>query len=95
MLVELRVHHHKQSHFSSIVIEKNPTTQIGLDFEVKPTYNVRYFKDFDPNTRQYLIYAQDVDKKELPNLLIELSKAYFQQLGQKEKTSIKKKVKQD
>lgn len=81
----------KQSHFSSIVIEKNPTTQIGLDFEVKPTYNVRYFKDFDPNTRQYLIYAQDVDKKELPNLLIELSKAYFQQLGQKEKTSIKKK----
>ncbi|WP_108244294.1 rubredoxin [Muricauda brasiliensis] len=81
----------KQSHFSSIVIEKNPTTQIGLDFEVKPTYNVCYFKDFDPNTRQYLIYAQDVDKKELPNLLIELSKAYFQQLGQEKNTIIKKK----
>jgi rubredoxin len=28
-----------------------------------------------------LVYAQDVDQKELPNLLIELSKQYFLQLG--------------
>lgn len=81
----------KQSHFSSIVIEKNPSTQIGLDYKVRPTYNVCYFKDFDPNTRDYLIYAQDVDKKELANLLIELSRAYFKQLGQ-EKTTPRKRL---
>ncbi len=85
----------KQSHFSSIVIERNPSTQIGLDYQVRPTYNVCYFKDFDPNTRQYLVYAQDVDKKELPNLLIELSKEYFQQLGQEKTTATKKTAKKE
>lgn len=85
----------KRSHFSSIVIERNPSTQIGLDYQVRPTYNVCYFKDFDPNTRQYLVYAQDVDKKELPNLLIELSKEYFQQLGQEKTTATKKTTKKE
>lgn len=85
----------KQSHFSSIVIEKNPSTQIGLDYKVRPTYNVCYFKDFDPNTRHYLIFARDVDKKELPNLLIELSREYFQQLGQEKTTPTKKTAKKE
>ncbi|MEC3966413.1 MULTISPECIES: rubredoxin [Flavobacteriaceae] len=85
----------KQSHFSSIVIEKNPPTQIGLDYKVRPTYNVCYFKDFDPNTRHYLIYARDVDKKELPNLLIELSREYFQQLGQEKTAPTKKTAKKE
>ena len=85
----------KQSHFSSIVIEKNPTTNIAKDYCVRPTFNVCHFKDFDPNTRQYLIYAQDVDKKELPNLLIELSKQYFMQLGQQREKEGKKLEKTD
>ncbi|MBW8243621.1 rubredoxin [Muricauda oceani] len=72
----------KKSHFSSIVIEQNPTTKIGEDYNVSPTFNVCHFKDFDPNTRIYMVYAQDVDKSELPELLMELSKKYFQQLGQ-------------
>ncbi|WP_318345476.1 rubredoxin [Flagellimonas baculiformis] len=76
----------KQSHFSSIVIEINPSSPLVTKFKVKPTYNVCHFKDFDPNTRKYLVYAQEVDKKELPKLLIELSKQYFMQLGQEGKT---------
>lgn len=43
-----------------------------------------YFKNFDPNTHIYKAYALDVDKIELPGLLMELSKKYFKQLGRAE-----------
>jgi len=72
----------KRSHFASVVIEKNPSPEIVQDFEVRPTYNVLHFENFDPNTQKYLTYAQDVDKIELPGLLMELSKKYFEQLGE-------------
>ena len=42
-----------------------------------------YSEDFNPNQLKYLTYAQDVDKIELPGLLMELSQLYFQQLGEK------------
>jgi rubredoxin len=42
---------------------------------------VLYSKKFDPNTQEYIAYAQDVDKIELPGLLMELSRMYFDQLG--------------
>lgn len=71
----------KRSHFSSIVIEKNPAPVIVQDFEIRPTYNVLHFDNFDPNTQTYVSYAQDIDKIELPGLLMELSKKYFEQLG--------------
>src|SRR5690606_32266870 len=91
----------KRTHFSSVIVEKNmqPTIVKGLDF--RPTYNVLHFKDFDPNTRIYEAYAQDVDKIELPGLLMELSKKYFNQLGRtiapkkqskKEKSEVQKPV---
>lgn len=71
----------KRTHFASVIIEKNTPPSIVRDFEVRPTYNVLHFKNFDPNTQNYKIYAQDVDKIELPGLLMELSKKYFEQLG--------------
>jgi len=69
------------TYFTSAVIEKNPLPSIIKDYKVRPTYNVLYCKNFNPNTREYLIYAQDVDKMELPVLLMELSKLYFENLG--------------
>ncbi|MRI00190.1 rubredoxin [Kriegella sp. EG-1] len=71
----------KRSHFSSIIIEKNSAPTLVIDFEVRPTYNVLHFENFDPNTQKYQAYAHDVDKIELPGLLMELSKNYFEQLG--------------
>lgn len=71
----------KRSHFSSIVIEKNQAPEIVKGFDVRPTYNVLHFENFDPNTQTYFSYAQDVDKIELPGLLMELSKKYFVQSG--------------
>ena len=68
-------------YFTSIVVEKNSVPNIVKDFEVRPTYNVLYSEKFDPNNHKYLVYAQDVDKIELSGLLMELSKMYFNQLG--------------
>ncbi len=66
--------------FTAIVIQQNPKPKAVQNFEIRPTYNVLYAKKFDPNTLEYLPYAQDVDKMELPGLLMELSRLYFEQL---------------
>lgn len=66
--------------FTSIVIEKNKPV-VNKDFKIRDTYNLLYAKNFDPNTLEYIMHVQEVDKTELPDLLIELSKLYFEQLG--------------
>lgn len=81
----------KRSHFASVIIEKNAPPKIVKDFEVRPTYNVLHFENFDPNRQKYVALAQDVDKIELPGLLMELSKQYFDQLGG-EKQAVKSEV---
>ncbi|MEN0050369.1 MAG: rubredoxin, partial [Bacteroidota bacterium] len=68
--------------FTSIVIEKNAPLIINPKFEIRPTYNVCYSQNFDPNSRIYKTYAQDVDQVELPSLLMELSHLYFEQLNE-------------
>ena len=73
-----------KTYFTSIVIEKNTQPNIVKEFHVRPTYNVLHGENFDPNTQKYIVYAQDVDKVELPGLLMELSKLYFNKLGENE-----------
>jgi len=62
--------------FTSIVIEKNLTTP-GLK---EPFYNILYARDFNPNHSEYFCFAKEVKRVEVPNLLIKLSKFYFQRL---------------
>lgn len=81
----------RKIYFTSIVIEKNKVPDLVKEFAVRPTYNVIYCENFDPNSQKYHIYAQDVDKIELPGLLMELSKLYFDQLGRKETDSTNEK----
>ena len=80
----------KRSHFASVLIEKNAPPAIVKDFEVRPTYNVLHFENFDPNIQKYEAFAHDVDKIELPGLLMELSKKYFDQLGSEKIASASK-----
>lgn len=68
----------QNSYFTSIVIEKNQTPSMVKNFQARPSYNVLYAENFDPNTQQYKTYAQDVDKIEISGLLMELSKLYFE-----------------
>ena len=67
--------------FTSIVIEKNRQPESMGDFKIRDTYNLLNAKNFDPNTRDYIMHVQDIDKVELPGLLMELSQLYFEQLG--------------
>lgn len=68
-------------YFTSIVIEKNKVPELVGNFRTRDTYNLLYAKNFDPNTREYITHVQDVDKVELPGLLMELSQLYFEELG--------------
>lgn len=75
-------------YFTSVVVEKNKQPEILGDFIVRDTYNLLYAKNFDPNTREYILHVQDVDKVELPRLLMELSQLYFEQLGTEREEAI-------
>jgi rubredoxin len=68
-------------YFTSIVVEKNELPKDLESIKIRDTFNVLHAKNFDPNSREYIVHAQDVDKLELPNILIELSRKYFNQLG--------------
>ncbi len=78
----------KKRYFTSVMIEENKTPEVIQDFVVRSTYNVLYAKNFNPNTRQYVVYAQDIDQMDLPGILLELTKTYFQDLGTQEKDPI-------
>ncbi|MCH4552868.1 rubredoxin [Aestuariibaculum lutulentum] len=85
----------KTYHFTSIVIEKNKQPENLGDFIIRDTYNLLYAKNFDPNTREYIMHVQDVDKVELPGLLMELSKLYFEQLGMEREEEVETNVIKD
>ncbi|SNR16291.1 rubredoxin domain-containing protein [Tenacibaculum jejuense] len=76
--------------FTAIVIEKNKQPEVVGDFVIRDTYNLLFAKNFDPNTQEYIMYVQDVDKVELPGLLMELSKLYFEQLGTEKESNTAK-----
>ena len=78
--------HKKAYYFTSIVIEKNESIESLKGLVISDTYNLLYAQDFDPNSRTYITHAQDIDKETLPELLIELSQLYFEQLGAKKET---------
>ena len=77
-------------YFTSIVIEKNEIPEELTAYNIRDTYNLLYAKNFNPVTREYIMHVQDIDKVELPGLLMELSQMYFEQLGkeQEEEKSI-------
>ena len=85
-------------YFTSIVVEKNDAPKELEFIKIRATYNVLYAKNFDPNSQEYIVHTQDVDKLELPNILIELSRKYFGELGNSipdiSATSAKKELKE-
>jgi len=67
--------------FTSIKIDRANSTGNVDGFPFRPLYNLRYARRFDPNTRDYLDYARGVDRSALIELIIELSRLYFEQLN--------------
>ncbi|WP_405205901.1 rubredoxin [Aquimarina sp. LLG6339-5] len=87
MTFSISIRRKQKRYFTSVVIEENKTPEAVKDFVVRPTYNVLYAKNFNPNTRQYIVYAQDIDQMDLPGILLELTKTYFQNLGEGDEES--------
>lgn len=82
-------------YFTSIVVEKNKQPEMIGNFKTRDTYNLLYAKNFDPNTREYITHVQDVDKVELPGLLMELSQLYFDELGREKEDEVVVKSKKE
>lgn len=88
-------HIRKAYYFTSIVIEKNIKPDALKNVNIRDTYNLLYAKNFDPNTREYILYVQDVDKSDLSNLLMELSRLYFDELGTEKEAEYNSKALKD
>jgi len=68
--------------FTSVIVERQSDAEFVDGFAVPPTYNIHYARNFDPNTCEYVEYARRVDRAELAELIVELSKLYFEQLNE-------------
>ena len=51
------------------------------------TYDLLHAKKFDPNTQNYITYAQDINQKTLAKLIIELSQKHFELLSGEKRTN--------
>ena len=69
--------------FTSVVIDSERPAGVIDGYAVRPTYNLRYARNFDPNTREYVEYARQVDRSELVDLMVELSRRYFERLDER------------
>lgn len=88
MTFAITMKQNQKRYFTSVVIEQNKAPDLIKDFVVRPTYNILFAKNFDPNNRIYIEYAQNIDQMDLPALLLELTKTYFKNLGEVKEESI-------
>lgn len=68
-----------QNYFTSIVIEECRSTHSEEGISTPALYNVRYSENFNPNTQNYILYKEGIDKVDLAPTLIGLTKLYFDQ----------------
>ncbi len=66
--------------FTSVVIKKRWYPNWFNWLNLFKTYSIYYAKDFNPESNQYLSYRKSASFKELPKVLIELSKKYYASL---------------
>ena len=69
------------TYFTTIVIEKTKNSSDLDDVDTRNSYNIKYADSFNPGLRNYKVFAQDVSRNMLPDLLVELTKVYFDNLG--------------
>ena len=74
--------------FSSIIIEQNSSSRYEGDFDLFESYNIYHTKKFNPNEQEKVTYAKNVLREDLPALLIQLSRHYYDQLLLEEDKSI-------
>ncbi len=63
--------------FTSVVIHPKGRLPFLGKFDFTRTYSVEYAYDFNPNNNHYIEYAGNLEKRELPRTLNEISKKYY------------------
>jgi len=67
----------KTGTFASVIIRKLPN-QSGNKYKMFDRYDLLYSKDFNPNSKDYILFRENVGKDELETYLIALCKYYYQ-----------------
>ncbi|GAA5522911.1 rubredoxin [Aliifodinibius salicampi] len=74
--------------FTSVAILTQPSIRLFGKYNVLKRYNVLYSKNFDPNEEHYIPFAMYVSKKELPNVLMRLSRIYYEEMNKEKEDRI-------
>ena len=77
--------------FSSIIIEQKSSSKYEGEFDLFESFNVYHTRKFNPNLQEKILYAKNVLREDLPAVLIQLSRYYYDQLQlETEKPAAKK-----
>lgn len=81
--------------FSSIIIEKDQPSKYQEEYELFESYTIYHTLKFKPNEQQKVLYAKNVLREDLPAVLIQLSRHYYEQLQMESTKAAPKKEKID
>ena len=79
----------KSEVFGSVIIKKRKIFA-GLS----SVYDIYHTTDFNPNTRELVLFEGDVNKSHVPEILQRLSKRYYLQMAQKDNAASKANIQQ-
>jgi rubredoxin len=66
----------------NIIVEKNKAINIA-GIELLGSYNIRYRKEFNPNSQELITFSDGVKKRDVPEILMYLCGKYYEILSQK------------
>lgn len=81
--------------FSSIIIEKNSSSRYEGEFDLFESYTIYHTRKFNPHQYEKVLYAKNVLREDLPGVLIQLSRHYYDQLQMEPEKAVTKKEKTD
>lgn len=67
--------------FTSIAIMMHPSIRLFGKYDLQRRYNVSYSKNFNPNEENYIPFAMYVSRKELPKVLMKLSRIFYAEMN--------------
>jgi rubredoxin len=80
----------KSEVFGSVVIKKRK-----IFAGMSSVYDIYHTPDYNPNTRELVLFEADINKAHVPEILQRLSKRYYLQMAQKEATTTKASIGQN
>jgi rubredoxin len=63
--------------FTNVVVKVEGSLNLPEWLDVLRSYSIYYAFDFNPNSSQYILFEQNISKKDLPQKLNELTKRYY------------------